>query len=209
MLFGFDVSSMSAWIGSDQYLEYFDHPDSNRQGGITASMSAGSFIGSLAAGYLCDRVGRRGVLKIASVIWVIGAALQCSAQNVAHLIVGRIVSGLASKSLYSITVFHIRLQLLTSIALCSWHNLVPSLCLPRRTRPCRHPRPCRRNTAVGHRLGHFDHVPHLVRLLNLHQWSLGLSNRLGHSGRPRYHPRYIALLLPRVTSLARKQRSLG
>lgn len=95
MLFGFDVSSMSAWIGSEQYLEYFGHPDSNKQGGITASMSAGSFIGSLAAGWLCDRLGRRGVLKVASVIWVIGAALQCSAQNVAHLIVGRIVSGLS------------------------------------------------------------------------------------------------------------------
>lgn len=32
---------------------------------------------------------------IASGIWIIGAALQCSAQNVAHLIVGRVVSGLA------------------------------------------------------------------------------------------------------------------
>jgi len=88
---------MSAWIGSDQYLEYFGHPDSNTQGGITASMSAGSFIGSLGAGWLCDRMGRRGILQVASVIWVIGAALQCSAQNIAHLIVGRIVSGLASK----------------------------------------------------------------------------------------------------------------
>lgn len=98
-LFGFDVSSMSAWIGSDQYLEYFGHPDSNTQGGITASMSAGSFIGSLGAGWLCDHMGRRGILQVASVIWVIGAALQCSAQNIAHLIVGRIVSGLASKLL--------------------------------------------------------------------------------------------------------------
>lgn len=98
-LFGFDVSSMSAWIGSEQYLEYFGHPDSNTQGGITASMSAGSFIGSLGAGWLCDRMGRRGILQVASIIWVIGAALQCSAQNIAHLIVGRIVSGLASKLL--------------------------------------------------------------------------------------------------------------
>lgn len=96
-LFGFDVSSMSAWIGSKQYLEYFGHPDSNMQGGITASMSAGSFIGSLGAGWLCDHMGRRGILQVASIIWVIGAALQCSAQNIAHLIVGRIVSGLASK----------------------------------------------------------------------------------------------------------------
>lgn len=96
-MFGFDVSSMSAWIGSKQYLEYFGHPDSNMQGGITASMSAGSFIGSLGAGWLCDHMGRRGILQVASIIWVIGAALQCSAQNIGHLIVGRIVSGLASK----------------------------------------------------------------------------------------------------------------
>ena len=34
-LFGFDVSSMSAWIGTDQYLEYFHHPDSDLQGGVS------------------------------------------------------------------------------------------------------------------------------------------------------------------------------
>jgi hypothetical protein len=33
-LFGFDVSSMSAWIDRDQYLEYFNHPNSNMQGGV-------------------------------------------------------------------------------------------------------------------------------------------------------------------------------
>lgn len=60
-------------------------------------MSAGSFVGSICAGWLCDRLGRRGILKLASVIWVIGAALQCSAQNVAHLCIGRVVSGLSSK----------------------------------------------------------------------------------------------------------------
>lgn len=41
---------MSAWIGTDQYLEYFNYPDSTVQGGITASMSGGSFCGALAAG---------------------------------------------------------------------------------------------------------------------------------------------------------------
>lgn len=33
-LFGFDISSMSAWIGAEQYLEYFGHPDSDLQGGV-------------------------------------------------------------------------------------------------------------------------------------------------------------------------------
>jgi MFS family permease len=95
MLFGFDISSMSAWIGSDQYLEYFNHPGSTEQGGITASMSAGSFVGALAAGVLADRLGRRYSLMIASIIWIIGAVIQCSAHSVGHLIGGRIVSGLA------------------------------------------------------------------------------------------------------------------
>jgi hypothetical protein len=37
-LFGFDVSSMSAWIGRDQYLDYFNHPDANMQGGVSNVM---------------------------------------------------------------------------------------------------------------------------------------------------------------------------
>jgi len=62
---------------------------------ITASMSAGSFLGAIAAGWVADLLGRRGALKVASVIWIAGAVLQCSAQNIGHLIVGRVVSGLA------------------------------------------------------------------------------------------------------------------
>lgn len=62
---------------------------------ITASMSAGSFAGSIAAGWLSDILGRRGALMIASLVWIVGAMVQCSAQNVTHLVAGRVVSGLA------------------------------------------------------------------------------------------------------------------
>lgn len=93
MLFGFDVSSMSAWIISPQYLDYFDNPSSTLQGGITASMSGGSLVGAVIAGFLADRIGRKGALQIASIFWLIGAALQASSQNVGHLIGGRVVSG--------------------------------------------------------------------------------------------------------------------
>ena len=93
MIFGFEISSMSAWIVSQQYLDYFDHPDSNQQGGITASMPAGSFLGALIAGLLADRMGRKGAIQVASVIWIVGAAIQCSAQNIGHLMAGRVVGG--------------------------------------------------------------------------------------------------------------------
>lgn len=57
-------------------------------------MSGGSFIGALAAGFLSDKLGRKHAMEIAAVIWIIGSAIQCSAQNVAQLIVGRVINGL-------------------------------------------------------------------------------------------------------------------
>ena len=60
-------------------------------------MSAGSFAGAIAAGFISDHLGRRWSLMIASVIWIIGAVIQCSAQNVAHLVAGRVISGISSK----------------------------------------------------------------------------------------------------------------
>ncbi|KAL5461178.1 hypothetical protein PMIN06_002366 [Paraphaeosphaeria minitans] len=94
-LFGFDVSSMSAWLDTDQYLEYFNHPNSDLQGGITASMSGGSFIGAIAAGFLADKFGRKQALQFACSVFVIGCAVVCSSQNVAQLIVGRLINGFA------------------------------------------------------------------------------------------------------------------
>jgi hypothetical protein len=44
-LFGFDISSMSGVLGTQAYIRYFDNPVSYRQGGITASMPAGSLVG--------------------------------------------------------------------------------------------------------------------------------------------------------------------
>lgn len=58
MLFGFDISSVSAFVSDDDYLAFFNSPDSVRQGGITASMAGGSFLGSLASGPFSDVVGR-------------------------------------------------------------------------------------------------------------------------------------------------------
>ena len=86
---------MSAWLDADQYLDYFNSPDSNLQGGITASMSGGSFIGAIAAGFLADKLGRKLALQIACIIFIIGCAIVCSSQNVGQLIAGRIVNGLA------------------------------------------------------------------------------------------------------------------
>ena len=47
MLFGFDISSMSAIIGTKQYVEYFNNPHGITQGGIGAALAGGSVPGKL------------------------------------------------------------------------------------------------------------------------------------------------------------------
>lgn len=94
MLFGFDISSMSAFIGRDQYQDYFHHPNSSMQGFITSSMSLGSFFGSLSSSFVSEPFGRRASLMICALFWIIGAAIQSSSQNVAQLVIGRFISGM-------------------------------------------------------------------------------------------------------------------
>lgn len=61
-------------------------------------MSAGSFVGALAAGFISDKLGRKWSLEIASAVWIVGSVIQLSSQNVAQLIVGRVINGLTGSS---------------------------------------------------------------------------------------------------------------
>ena len=101
-LFGFDISSMSAIIGGSAYICYFNQgdepckgPSSSTQGGITASMPGGSFVGAIASGFLSDSLGRRRAIQIGCIIWCIGSILVCASQNIGMLVVGRFINGLA------------------------------------------------------------------------------------------------------------------
>ncbi|EFW19558.1 hypothetical protein D8B26_007771 [Coccidioides posadasii str. Silveira] len=103
-LFGFDISSMSAILGTEQYRCYFDQypkepgrdcggPKPDVQGGITASMAGGSWLGALVSGFLSDWMGRKRAIMAGAVIWVVGSIIVCASQNIAMLIVGRIING--------------------------------------------------------------------------------------------------------------------
>ena len=83
-LFGFDISSLSAQLGTQSYKCYFNQgPDGPPfsdaeyctgprplvQGGITASMSAGSWVGALVSGPVSDRLGRKWAIIIGTIFW--------------------------------------------------------------------------------------------------------------------------------------------
>lgn len=83
-LFGFDIASMSAILGENQYKCYFNQgpvgppftdsqtcsgPNAVTQGGITAAMPAGSWLGALASGYISDIFGRKKSIMIGCIVW--------------------------------------------------------------------------------------------------------------------------------------------
>ncbi|KAL8870411.1 MAG: hypothetical protein Q9174_003543 [Haloplaca sp. 1 TL-2023] len=80
-LFGFDISSMSAIISITPYKCYFQSgpvpddpsectgPTASVQGGITAAMPGGSWLGALSSGYISDIFGRKKAIMIGAVIW--------------------------------------------------------------------------------------------------------------------------------------------
>ncbi|MCJ1225976.1 hypothetical protein MMC12_002625 [Toensbergia leucococca] len=93
MLFGFDISSMSAIIGTKQYVAYFDNPHGIIQGAIGSALAAGSVIGSLFAGPLSDRIGRRDAIFFACLWWLAGTSVQVACNGFGMLIAGRILNG--------------------------------------------------------------------------------------------------------------------
>ncbi|KAI0096156.1 general substrate transporter [Nemania sp. FL0031] len=93
-LFGFDISSMSGVLGTEAYKNYFDNPVSYRQGAITASMPAGSLVGSLASSFIADRFSRKVAIQVSCILWTIGSIIQCASTNIGMLCAGRVIAGL-------------------------------------------------------------------------------------------------------------------
>ena len=92
-LFGFDISSMSAIINSQQYLDFFNRPKGVQQGGINSALAAGSVIGSIMAGPVSNKLGRRDAIFFAVLWWLLGTAVQTSTNGIGSLIAGRILNG--------------------------------------------------------------------------------------------------------------------
>lgn len=93
MLFGFDISSISAIIGTEQYLDYFNNPHDVIQGAIGSALAAGSIFGSLIAGPISNKWGRRDSIMFACLWWLVGTSVQAATNGVGSLIAGRVLNG--------------------------------------------------------------------------------------------------------------------
>lgn len=69
---------------------------STYQGISVAAYNLGCFIGAIITIFIGNPLGRRRMIFLGTSIMVVGAALQCSAFSLAHLIVARIITGIGN-----------------------------------------------------------------------------------------------------------------
>ena len=77
-------------VGSD-----LGHPLTDWQKEMaTSSTSLGALIGALFAGFPSDWFGRKVVIAIANIVFIVGAVVQAAAHNIGTLIAGRFIVGI-------------------------------------------------------------------------------------------------------------------
>ncbi|PKY08304.1 general substrate transporter [Aspergillus campestris IBT 28561] len=95
-LFGYDSGVMTDVIDSKNFLNFFNTTKtSNIIGAINSTFSGGAAIGALQGGLTMDRYGRKFTIQMGALICLVGAILQAAAQNLAMILVGRILAGWA------------------------------------------------------------------------------------------------------------------
>ncbi|EEA19525.1 hypothetical protein TMatcc_009659 [Talaromyces marneffei ATCC 18224] len=97
LLFGYDQGVISGILTMQSFGARFPriYTDSNFEGWFVSTLLLAAWFGSLCNGPIGDRLGRKASMLIAVVIFTVGSAIQCSAQNIPMLFAGRAVAGFA------------------------------------------------------------------------------------------------------------------
>jgi MFS family permease len=100
-LFGYDSGIITSTIALDTFKEYFNDPSDDVIGGIVSAFQGGAIAGTIFNMLFADMLGRRWTIFVGAVISVLGSSLQAGAVNMAMLIVGRFIGGVAVGQLTS------------------------------------------------------------------------------------------------------------
>ncbi|KAK9479790.1 general substrate transporter [Lipomyces japonicus] len=111
--FGYDQGMMAGVNNSPDYVRImqYGHYDeegtvtvtnSTRQGGIVAIYYFGTLLGCVLGGWIGDKVGRIKAISFGCLWAIFGAALQCSAQNIAWMCCARLLNGVGTGILNAI-----------------------------------------------------------------------------------------------------------
>jgi MFS family permease len=101
VLFGYDSGIITSTIALPTFKNYFNHPSDTTIGGIVSAFQGGAIAGTIFNMVFADILGRRWTILVGALVSVLGSSLQAGAVNMAMLIVGRFIGGVAVGQLTS------------------------------------------------------------------------------------------------------------
>ncbi|KAF1915643.1 general substrate transporter [Ampelomyces quisqualis] len=100
-LFGYDSGIITSTIALPTFKEFFKDPSDTTIGGIVSAFQGGAIAGTIFNMLFADVLGRRWTIMVGSLVSVLGSSLQAGATNMAMLIIGRFIGGIAVGQLTS------------------------------------------------------------------------------------------------------------
>ncbi|KAF8866522.1 general substrate transporter [Acephala macrosclerotiorum] len=121
ILFGYDSGWIAGVLAMDAFKRDFGKPNSKEKDAyrgylytstdkalITSILSAGTFCGAMAAGYISDRIGRRNTITLGCIIYTIGVVLEVITHgSIDLLVVGRAIAGLGVGFISATTIMYV------------------------------------------------------------------------------------------------------
>ncbi|OQE13677.1 hypothetical protein PENFLA_c044G00396 [Penicillium flavigenum] len=101
-LFGYDSGIITSTIGQPEFIKYFSDPSDTVTGGIVSAFQGGAILGTIINIFTGDRLGRKWSVFTGAAVSCFGCALQAGAINLAMLIAGRFIAGVAVGMLTSV-----------------------------------------------------------------------------------------------------------
>lgn len=90
-LFGYDQGVVSGILTMESFAATFPRifVDTTFKGWFTSTLLLAAWFGSLVNGPIADRIGRKGSILVAVVIFTLGSALQAGAKTIPMLFAGK------------------------------------------------------------------------------------------------------------------------
>ncbi|PKS11002.1 hypothetical protein jhhlp_002761 [Lomentospora prolificans] len=96
VLFGYDQGVFGGILQNEDWLNQFNHPSDSETGIIVSCYNLGCLSGCIITFLIGEKLGRRKSIWLGMILVIIGAILQTTAFTVAHLVIGRVVTGLGT-----------------------------------------------------------------------------------------------------------------
>ena len=95
-LFGYEQGVFGGIIVGHEFLEYFHQPSPSLQGFVTSVYDLGCFFGAILTLFVGEKLGRKRMLILGTIIMASGIIVQTTAFSMKHLILGRFIAGIGN-----------------------------------------------------------------------------------------------------------------